>query len=41
MAMAVAGLMADGKTDIEDSAVIDVSYPAFFNDILAVARLNL
>jgi 3-phosphoshikimate 1-carboxyvinyltransferase len=41
MAMAVAGLMADGQTEIEDSAVTSVSYPTFFNDVLTVARLNL
>jgi len=41
MAMAVAGLMADGQTEIEDSAVTKVSYPTFFNDVLTVARLNL
>ncbi len=30
MAMAIAGLMADGTVTIEDSAAIAVSYPNFF-----------
>jgi 3-phosphoshikimate 1-carboxyvinyltransferase len=38
MAMAVAGLLADGRTEIEDSDVVDVSYPSFYNDLQAVAR---
>ena len=38
MAVSIAGLLADGKTDIGDSLVIDRSYPTFFNDILAVTR---
>jgi 3-phosphoshikimate 1-carboxyvinyltransferase len=40
MAMAMAGLLADGETEIEGSDVIDVSYPAFFNDVIAVVRLS-
>ncbi len=33
MAMAVAGLVADGSTTIENSAVVDISYPGFFSDL--------
>jgi 3-phosphoshikimate 1-carboxyvinyltransferase len=40
MAMSIAGLLADGKTEIEDRQVIDRAYPTFFNDILTVARLS-
>ena len=38
MAMAVAGLVAEGPTDIEDHAVIAISYPHFFRDLRALAR---
>jgi 3-phosphoshikimate 1-carboxyvinyltransferase len=38
MSMAIAGLIADGKTEIQGSDVIGVSYPAFFSDLLAVVR---
>jgi 3-phosphoshikimate 1-carboxyvinyltransferase len=38
MAMAVAGLVAEGPTDIEDPAVIAISYPHFFRDLRALAR---
>ncbi len=38
MAMAVAGLVADGRTDIADDAAIAISYPNFFRDLRAVAR---
>lgn len=37
MAMAVAGLVAEGKTRIENSAVVGVSYPGFFDDLRALA----
>jgi 3-phosphoshikimate 1-carboxyvinyltransferase len=40
MAMSIAGLLADGKTEIENSHLIDRSYPTFFNDILTVTRLS-
>lgn len=33
MAMAVAGLAAEGKTVIEDSQAVGVSYPGFFDDM--------
>ncbi|MEP7258163.1 MAG: 3-phosphoshikimate 1-carboxyvinyltransferase, partial [Flavitalea sp.] len=33
MACAVAGLRADGNTDIEQAEAIDKSYPDFYNDL--------
>jgi 3-phosphoshikimate 1-carboxyvinyltransferase len=33
MAMAVAGLIADGKTEIEDAECVEISYPKFFDDL--------
>jgi 3-phosphoshikimate 1-carboxyvinyltransferase len=33
MALAVAALIADGKTEIEDSECVDISYPGFFDDL--------
>ncbi len=33
MAMAVAGLLADGETEIEDAECVDVSYPGFFDQL--------
>jgi 3-phosphoshikimate 1-carboxyvinyltransferase len=33
MALAVAGLIADGKTEIEGAECVDISYPGFFDDI--------
>jgi len=33
MALTVAGLMAEGATTLDDASVVDVSYPAFFNDL--------
>lgn len=33
MALAVAGLLADGKTEIEDAECVDISYPGFFDDL--------
>jgi 3-phosphoshikimate 1-carboxyvinyltransferase len=38
MAMTVAGLVAEGPTDIEDPGVIAISYPHFFRDLRALAR---
>lgn len=38
MAMTVAGLVAEGPTDIEDHSVIAISYPHFFRDLRALAR---
>jgi len=37
MAMAVAGLVAEGETTIEDAACADISFPGFF-DVLAALR---
>lgn len=37
MTLAVAGLLADGETMIDDAGVVDVSYPAFWHDL---ARLT-
>lgn len=36
MAMAVAGLVAEGRTKIEDSGAVSVSYPDFFRDLSAL-----
>ncbi|HSS62211.1 MAG TPA: 3-phosphoshikimate 1-carboxyvinyltransferase [Candidatus Limnocylindrales bacterium] len=33
MALAVAALIADGKTEIEGAECVDVSYPGFFDDL--------
>ena len=33
MALAVAALLADGKTEIEDAECVDISYPGFFDDL--------
>ena len=33
MAMAVAGLLSSGKTVIEESDVVEISYPGFFDDL--------
>ena len=41
MAMAVAGLLANGETEISDSGVVDVSYPGFFDDLLSLVRLDV
>ena len=38
MAMAVAGLLAEGRTTIEDAAVVDISYPGFYEDLRTLAR---
>jgi 3-phosphoshikimate 1-carboxyvinyltransferase len=37
MALAVAGLMADGKTEIEGAECVDISYPGFFDDLESLA----
>lgn len=36
MALAVAGLLADGQTEIEESDSVDISYPAFWGDLEAM-----
>lgn len=33
MALAVAGLIADGKTEIDGAECVDISYPDFFDDL--------
>ena len=33
MALAVAGLIADGKTEIEDAECVNISYPGFFDQL--------
>jgi len=38
MAMAVAGLVADGRTELDDDAVVGISYPRFFRDLGGLAR---
>jgi 3-phosphoshikimate 1-carboxyvinyltransferase len=37
MAMAVAGLAAQGETEIEESEVVGISYPSFFEDLARLA----
>jgi 3-phosphoshikimate 1-carboxyvinyltransferase len=37
MALAIAGLMADGKTEIDGAECVDISYPGFFDDLEALA----
>ena len=36
MALAVAGLLAGGRTEIEDAECVDVSYPGFWDDLDAL-----
>jgi 3-phosphoshikimate 1-carboxyvinyltransferase len=38
MAAAVAGLIADGETEIEESEAVAVSYPGFFSDLLGLVN---
>lgn len=33
MALAVAGLLADGKTEIDGAECVEISYPSFFDDL--------
>jgi 3-phosphoshikimate 1-carboxyvinyltransferase len=33
MALAVAGLVADGKTEIDGAECVEISYPGFFDDL--------
>ena len=37
MALAIAGLMADGNTEIEGAECVDISYPGFFDDLESLA----
>ncbi len=38
MAMAIAGLIAEGQTVIDDASVVEVSYPKFFADLRTLVR---
>jgi 3-phosphoshikimate 1-carboxyvinyltransferase len=38
MAMAVAGLVAEGRTEIDDAEVVEISYPKFFADLRTLVR---
>lgn len=38
MAMAVAGLIAEGRTEIDDPGVVEISYPKFFADLRTLVR---
>jgi 3-phosphoshikimate 1-carboxyvinyltransferase len=38
MALAVAGLLADGATEIEDAGCVDISYPGFWDQLEALCR---
>ena len=40
MALAVAGLLADGETTVEDGEAVAVSYPAFWRDLQQVGGLG-
>ena len=37
MALAIAGLIADGKTEIDGAECVDISYPGFFDDLESLA----
>lgn len=38
MAMAIAGLVADGRTEIDGADVVGISYPHFFSDLRTLSR---
>ena len=38
MTFAIAGINADGETDIIDSECVDVSYPSFFEDLKLLSK---
>jgi 3-phosphoshikimate 1-carboxyvinyltransferase len=38
MAMAIAGLLAEGHTEIDDASVVEISYPKFFADLRTLVR---
>ena len=38
MAMAVAGMIADGDTTVDDAACVDISYPGFFDQLDSLRR---
>ena len=38
MAMAVAALLAEGPTTLDDASVVEISYPDFFTDLSTLLR---
>ncbi len=38
MAMTIAGLVAAGRTEIDDTSVVDVSYPRYYSDLRTLVR---
>jgi 3-phosphoshikimate 1-carboxyvinyltransferase len=38
MSMAVAGLIAEGHTELDDASVVEISYPKFFADLRTLVR---
>ena len=38
MAMTIAGLAADGTTEIDDVDAVEISYPGFYNDLRSLVR---
>ena len=38
MSFAIASLVAEGPTVIQDSECVSISYPTFFNDLKALTR---
>jgi len=38
MALAIAGLIAEGVTEIEGAECVSISYPAFFDQLTALWR---
>ena len=38
MAFSIAGLVADGETEVINSHCIDISYPAFFETLTSLLR---
>jgi 3-phosphoshikimate 1-carboxyvinyltransferase len=38
MALAIAGLFADGETEIRNAGCVDISFPAFFDTLATVVR---
>lgn len=38
MAMSVAGLAAEGRTEIDDADAVEISYPRFYNDLRTLLR---
>ncbi|MFC2018039.1 3-phosphoshikimate 1-carboxyvinyltransferase, partial [Chloroflexota bacterium] len=40
MAIGIAGLVAEGKTVIQDAEAVEISYPAFWQDMDKIKKLN-